>query len=192
MTVSPDMLKAFTDDKLPSEEAHAVAADATLGEVAAAGQSWIPVCAMAAGLALGVLLAASFGLGADMRSSGGTLLAQGELAHVLSTALVSDERNLRPTVARVGTSFWSKNESFCRTFITQRVGQTVLAGIACRERGAWRIPVVAIDDSRESGETSIMGNLPAPVRSVMDNLIVGAPLDGAAERQARNQAWHPR
>jgi hypothetical protein len=30
------------------------------------------------------------------------------------------------------------------------------------------------------------------VRGVMDNLIVGAPLDEEAERQARNQGWRPR
>jgi len=189
MTVSPDLPKALIDGKAAEDEPATITGRE---DAAPANRSWIPVCAMAAGLLLGVMLAASFGIGADMRSAGGALLAQGSLAHILSTTLVSDESDHQPPGARVGASFWSKNGSFCRTFLTQSTGQTALAGIACRERGAWRIPVLAAIDSRSTGDSLSVGNLPAPVRSVMDNLIVGAPLDKDAERQARNQAWRPR
>jgi hypothetical protein len=182
MNIPPDLPNASI-----GEEAGTV----VQSERAAGSQSWISVCAMAAGLVLGVLLAASFGLGADMRSAGGALLAQGELASTLSNALVSDDGDRRGG-ARIGASFWSKNGSFCRTFIARRAGETALAGIACRERGSWRIPVLATADSGEAGDNSVTEGLPAPVRSVMANLMVGAPLDQDAERQARNQAWRPR
>jgi hypothetical protein len=33
--------------------------------------------------------------------------------------------------------------------------------------------------------------LPASVRAVMENLIVGEPLKEEAERQARSQGWRP-
>jgi hypothetical protein len=222
MTISPDLLKAFIDGKLAAEEASGVAAQlakdpdlaayvadqkalqAALASppmvwlrqarqrAAARSASWIPAGAMAAGIVLGVLLAASFGIGTDMRGGSGTLLAQAELGHVLSTTLASD-RNVGQQAARVGVSFWSKNGSFCRTFATRAQAESALAGIACRERGAWRIAVLATVDPRDvAGARLATADLPPSVRGVMDNLIVGAPLDEDAERQARNQGWRPR
>ena len=148
--------------------------------------------AMAAGIVLGVLLAASFGIGTDMRSDGGALIAQGELAHMLSTALTSDQQNALANHARVGASFWSKNGVFCRSFTTQRGAQSALAGLACRDRGAWRIATLAAIESGEgAGPRQAPAGLPASVRTVMENLIVGEPLTEAAERQARSQGWRP-
>jgi hypothetical protein len=44
----------------------------------------------------------------------------------------------------------------------------------------------------EAGETTgALAALPASVRTVMENLIVGEPLKDAAERQARSQGWRP-
>jgi len=68
---------------------------------------------MAAGIVLGVFLAATFGIATDMRSQGGTLIVQGELAHMLSTALASDADSVPLDRARIGVSFWSKNGAFC-------------------------------------------------------------------------------
>ena len=216
MTVPPDVLKAFIEGKLAHQEASGVAAQIAndpdlaayvedqrafqaalasppmtwlrrLGERATSqGVSWIPALAMAAGIVLGVLLAASFGIATDMRSNGGALIAQGELAHVLNTSLASDAENQPSSRARVGTSFWSKNGVFCRSFSTRRNAQSALAGVACRERGAWQIVTMAAIGAGESVET-----LPASVRTVMENLIVGEPLKDAAERQARSQGWRP-
>jgi hypothetical protein len=222
MTVSPDVLKAFIEGKLAHQEASGVAAQIAndpdlaayvedqkafqaalaspplvwlrgAGELAARrSASWIPAIAMAAGIVLGVLLAASFGIGTDMRSDGGTLIAQGELAHVLSTALPSDQQDALSNRARVGASFWSKNGVFCRSFATQRNAASALAGLACRERGAWRVAAMAAIESGESeGTRQVSARLPASLRAVMENLIVGEPLTEAAERQARNQGWRP-
>ena len=223
MTVPADRLKAFIDGKLAAEDASGVAAeianDPELAayvedqqalakalaspalawarrareRAAAQSPSWIPAAAVAAGIVLGVLLAGSFGIGSDMRSEGGTLIAQNELAHILSATLASEEANSNPAAARVGASFWSKNGSFCRSFATHRNAESAMAGIACRERGAWRIAVLAAVDPKEIGGTPLVtASLPASVRGVMDNLIVGSPLDEEAEWQARNQGWRPR
>jgi hypothetical protein len=219
MTVPPDVLKAFIEGKLGLQEASGVAAQiASDPDLAAyvedqkafqaalalpplawlrrvgertAGQSasWIPAMAMAAGIVLGVILATSFGIATDMRSQGGTLIAQGELAHMLNTALASDAEALPLDRARVGASFWSKNGVFCRDFTTQRNAQSALAGIACRERGAWHIVAMAATEAAESAGT--LSVLPASVRAVMENLIVGEPLKEEAERQARSQGWRP-
>jgi hypothetical protein len=219
MTVPPDILKAFIEGKLAEQDASGVAAQITsdpdlaayvedqkafqaalaspplawlrrVGErTAGQGTSWIPAVAMAAGIVLGVLLAASFGIATDMRSDGGTLIAQGELAHMLSTALASDAEAVLLGRARVGVSFWSKNGVFCRGFTTRRSAQAALAGIACRERGAWHIVTMAAVEAAETAGTPLA--LPVSVRAVMENLIVGEPLKDDAERQARSQGWRP-
>ena len=219
MTVPPEILKAFIEGKLAHQEASGVAAQIAndpdlaayvedqkafqaalasppLAWLRGAGEraarrsaSWIPAMAMAAGIVLGVLLAASFGIGTDMRSEGGALIAQGELAHILNTALTSDQQDTLANHARVGASFWSKNGVFCRSFTTQNNAHSTLAGIACRERSAWHVVAMAATDAAESAGTASV--LPVSVRAVMENLIVGDPLREEAERQARSQGWRP-
>ena len=222
MTVPPEILKAFIEGKLAHQEASGVAAQIAndpdlaayvedqkafqaalasppLAWLRGAGEraarrsaSWIPAIAMAAGIVLGALLAASFGIGTDMRSDGGALIAQGELAHMLSTALPSDQQDALANHARVGASFWSKNGVFCRSFTMQKGRESALAGIACRERGAWRIAAMAATEPGEiTAPRQESAGLPASVRTVMENLIVGEPLKEEAERQARSQGWRP-
>jgi hypothetical protein len=136
---------------------------------------WLAVTAMASGLVLGVLLAASFGIGSDIRAGDGLLFAQGSLGQALSDEMSGSHG--------IGPSFWSKDGYFCRGFNTGKGEGPGLDGIACRERAGWRIRIVT--------------NAPGPavmrasVRSMMDNLIIGSPLDAAAERQARRQGWRP-
>ena len=223
MTISPDLLKDFIDGKLAAEEASGIAAkiasDPDLAayvedqkalkaalaspaavwlrgaheRAAAKSASWVPACAMAAGIGLGVLLAGSFGIGTDLRSQDGALIAQGELAHVLSTSLSAEEENARSATAQVAASFWSKNGTFCRSFVTRGNAESALAGIACRERGAWRVAAMATMAPGNPAQSRLVtAALPASVRSVMDNLIVGQPLDTDAERQARIQGWRAR
>jgi hypothetical protein len=222
MPISPDLLKDFIDGKLGQEEASAVAATIAgdpdlfayvedqkalktalsspaavwLGRlnerVAAHSANWIPALAMAAGIGLGVLLAGTFGMASDLRSQDGTLIAQGALAHSLSTALAAEE-SAGPAAARITASFWSKNGSFCRSFVTRGTLESALAGIACHERGAWRIAAMATTAPITPLQSPVVSEaLPPSVRAVMDNLIVGEPLDTDAERQMRNQGWRAR
>ena len=219
MTISPDLLNDFIDGKLSPEEASGIAAKlagdpelaayvedqkavrAALGapsmvrlrrwneRVAATGQAWIPVAAMAVGIILGVLLAASFGTGTDLRGAGGSLVAQSELAQTLSLRLSNEETKGN---TQVGASFWSKNGAFCRSFAMRGNAESAIVGIACRERGAWRIAVMATVARDEISFPLVPAALPPSVRSVMENLIVGQILDTDAERQARNQGWRAR
>jgi hypothetical protein len=220
MTISPDLLNDFIDGKLSAEEASSLqaklAADpelaayvedrravkAALGApsmvrlrlwkeaVARSGSSVIPAAAMAAGIVLGVLLAGSFGIGTDLRGSAGTVVAQGDLAHALSTRLSGDEG---PGATQVGASFWSKNGAFCRAFAMRGNAQSATTGIACRERGEWRIVTMAAVTPEEIPPSPLVpAALPASVRGVLENLIVGQTLDADAERQARSQGWRVR
>jgi hypothetical protein len=220
MTVSPDDLQAFIDGTLAAEDARAVgaqiAADPELAayvadqkalkaalssptaawlrrvgdRIATGTASWIPAAAMAAGIALGVVLAGSFGIGTDIRSENGTLVAQGQLAQAL-TATLSEDEAARSGGTRIGASFWSKNAVFCRSFATRSDAPNTLMGIACRDRGAWRIAAIAATAPSEESESGAIV-LPAGVRGVMENLIVGEPLNSEAERQARSQGWRAR
>ena len=145
---------------------------------------WIAAACMVAGLILGVVLASSFGIGSDIRSSGGTLFAQGALGEALSRDLSGDG-------SAIGPSFWSKDGVFCRVFRRRAANAGGLVGIACRDAGAWRIRVVAQADSAGVAAAPER-DLSAPVRNVMDNMIVGVPLDRAAEEQAQKQGWRAR
>jgi hypothetical protein len=219
MTVPADLLQAFIDGKLAVEEASGVAAEIAQDPELAAyvedqralkaalaspamdslrrareraavmSASWIPAAAMAAGIALGVALAGSFGIGTEMRAGDGALIAQAELAHVLTTALASEDK--AQAHIRVGASFWSKNGAFCRSFVTRGRAGNSLAGLACHENGGWRIPVLAAVDPEDRRDGPVGTLLPVSVRAVMENLIVGEPLSEEAERQARAQGWRP-
>ena len=221
MTISSELLKNFIDGKLAADEASRIAAhianDPDLAayvedqralkavlasptaiwlarvreRIVTKSTNWIPALAMATGIGLGVLLAGSFGIATDLRSQDGTLIAQGALGHVLSTSLAASKENARMAAARVKASFWSTNGSFCRIFVTRGNAESALAGIACRERGAWRIAAMETMTPGNTPDLSLAA-LPASVRGVMDNLMVGQPLDSNAERQARNQDWRVR
>jgi hypothetical protein len=139
-------------------------------------KGWVATAAMIAGLILGVVLALSFGIGSDFRAGEGLLFAQGRLAQNLASNLSGK--------GGVGPSFWSKDGSFCRVFSIQSVRASGMSGIACRENGGWRVRIVTATSGAE-------GDLPASVTSTMQDIIVGAPLDAAAEQQARRQGWRP-
>ncbi len=177
MTAGINELKSTTADRADGPEiaSPAEANQASTCEASPGARGWIAPAAMVSGLVLGVLLAASFGIGSDFRAGNGVLLAQGTLAENLASDLSGR--------GGVGPSFWSKDGSFCRVFSTPPVGATGLSGIACRENGGWRIKIVTARSGSE--------DLPASVRNMMQNLIVGAPLDAAAEQQLRRQGWRP-
>jgi hypothetical protein len=219
MTVSRDLIDEFIDGKLSSEEASSLAAKlADDPELAAyvedqkalkaalsapamvrlrrwkalmenSSAAWIPAAAMAVGIALGVLLAGSFGVGTTLRGETGAVVAQGELAQALSTRLSNEDAQGK---AQVGASFWSKNGAFCRSFGLPGNRESAMVGLACRERGAWRIAVMASVAPDEIAFPLVPASLPASVRAVMENLIVGQTLDLEAERQARSQGWRVR
>ncbi len=187
--------KAIWETKVPVETNFASPLIARLSRIlreqtSRAGRSWIPAGAMAAGIALGVLLAGSFGIGTLMRSDGGAVIAQGQLAQTLTTALASEQQDVMPGAARIGVSFWSKDGAFCRSFTTQGTARGSLAGIACRESGDWRITTLAAAEPRDPNTFATAGaDMPAIVRGAMSAMISGDPLDAEQERTARSQGW---
>jgi hypothetical protein len=150
--------------------------------------SWRQWGGMAASLAAGVL-AGALGWqqihgnpGAPFGRQGDALVARGELADALSTRLAADAPDGR---VRLGVSFAAKGGGYCRSF---QLGAT--AGLACRQDGEWRIPVLAQEERAEqTGYRQAGSGMPAAVLDAIDARIAGASLDAAAERAAREQGW---
>ncbi|WP_152594595.1 hypothetical protein [Massilia sp. BSC265] len=150
--------------------------------------AWPQWGALAASLAVGVL-AGSLGTGwlggsselALARGASGELTAGGTLAQALDRQLAQDAASGE---VRVGLSFLSQSGAYCRTFQLGRSG-----GLACREGGHWRIPVLA-DSPAPAGEyRQAAAPLPPAVLDAMDARIAGSTLDAAAERAARERGW---
>jgi hypothetical protein len=149
--------------------------------------SWQQLGGMAAMLAVGVLVG-SLGVGrpggqgdlAVARGPAGALTASGRLDDALSHQLASANGG----DVRVGLSFVSKQGSYCRSFA---LGGT--AGLACREGGQWRIPVLAHGAGQGTDYRQAASELPQAVLDEVDARINGATLDANAERQARDRGW---
>jgi hypothetical protein len=180
------------------ESTHAAQSDAEPGSApirptiavwprAMRGRNLAAGLAMLAGLGLGVLLAGSLGLGSDIAYERGGLIAGGTLAAALTTQL----SNAPQSGITVLSSFWSTRESFCRSFVAIARGSHGLAGIACREGGAWHILATADIAPPQDGVDAEPG-LPSSIRAVAAAIIAGEPLNDEAERTARGQDWRPR
>jgi hypothetical protein len=125
----------------------------------------------------------------DFVARGASLAASGELADALSRRLAAEQSpsdRIRLTV-----SYVANTGEYCRTFIASRDAGSI-AGIACRERNAWRIRTL----QSVAGAPATNGNyrqagtsLPQLVLQAAETSMVGEPLDMAAEATARARSW---
>lgn len=153
--------------------------------------AWPEWGAMAASLLLGIVVAQWLpdrdGVRDSMLAAGadGRLHAHAHLAAALDTQLASAP--VAGPVA-VGVSFRAADGGFCRSFVVRR--GRALAGLACRDRDGWQVPVVVEATAAASGELRQASTpLPAAVLAEMDARIQGEPLDAASERAARDAGW---
>jgi hypothetical protein len=157
---------------------------------AAPPRAWLQWGALAASLVIGVLAGAlgwqglhADGGNAPFRHQGGTLVAQGQLADALSRRLAGAPAG--GDAVKLGTSFQARDGSYCRSFTLGATG-----GLACRDGGQWRIPVLAEGEPEQAGAYRQAGSaLPAAVLDAIDQRIAGAALDAQAERAARDRGW---
>jgi hypothetical protein len=136
--------------------------------------------AIAASIAAGLLI----GVGVMntqapmMAASNGGLQARGALVQALDTQLASDEAGK----VRIGLSFASQDGSYCRTF---SLTSSDTSGLACRDGEAWTIAMTA----QGGGGEVRMAEAPDAILAAVDAMIVGEPLDQAAEQEARARDW---
>lgn len=156
------------------------------------GESWrntsrrviwtsIPAAAVAAGVIIGVMLSSNAS-NRLMDVHDGALVARGSLAHALSNQLAAAGPAEGP---QIGISFRDKNNHYCRTFTTPKIG-----GVACRDAAGWNIAALSERDGEPSGTyTTAASAMPDVVREAVHGMIQGAPLDAAEEAQARSHDW---
>jgi hypothetical protein len=136
--------------------------------------------AVLAGLAVGVaggLAAGPYVLPptGPVVATGGVLTTAGELDSALSNQLIGQKGPVT-----IGATFRTAKGRYCRTF---RSTPDRLAGLACRQSDGWVLQTVTV-----LGPPDVT---PRAVLTAVNGLIVGAPLDEAAERAARTRDWKP-
>jgi anti-sigma factor RsiW len=172
-------------------EAKEAAATARRAETPRLTWTWFEWGAVAASIAIGAVIA-SLAMRTPEASrivtERGQLVAQGDLAQVLSTQLVVDQSVDAPI--QIGVSFRSKAGSTCRTFTVR--DQNVLGGLACRHASEWLVQVIAEappGTNSEGGYKPAGGSMPSAVVAAVENGIKGEALDSAGEAAARERGW---
>ncbi|WP_371767328.1 anti-sigma factor [Massilia sp.] len=147
--------------------------------------SWPEWGALAATLVVGVLAGRMIpgGGGPAIAGNGNQVVAQGELAAALDRQVGGKAEG----AVKVGVSFAARDGAYCRGFI---MGAS--AGLACREGGQWKIPVLAEAEKEAAGGYRQAGSaLPPAVLDAIDARIADRPLDAAGEEAARARGWQP-
>ncbi len=147
--------------------------------------SWPEWGALAATLVVGVLAGRMIpgGGGPALAGTGNQVVAQGELAAALDRQVGGKAEG----AVKVGVSFAARDGAYCRGFI---MGAS--AGLACREGGQWKIPVLAEAEKEAAGGYRQAGSaLPPAVLDAIDARIADRPLDAAGEEAARARGWQP-
>jgi anti-sigma factor RsiW len=132
--------------------------------------------AAAAGVALGVFLGARFGAPDGPVRPG---LLAGGIAAALDGDAVAGIRVTGTHVAEGGL--------YCRRFVAED-GPGAMAGLACREPEGWRLRV-AVARGPQRGAFQPAGAEDPVIAEVLERLGAGAPLDAAAEAEARRRGW---
>ncbi|TMH14135.1 MAG: hypothetical protein E6H65_00870 [Betaproteobacteria bacterium] len=189
----PARLLAAARAPLPSRKVVDLGAERANRHSRRAPRAWPQWAAMAACLVVGVFAGRSalFMAPADeVATRGGQLVARGELAQSLSTQLASTQTAGAPV--KIGVSFVSRADEFCRTFVL-RSGHT--AGLACRRGDDWQLRVLAQDATATadaSGMRMAASSMPPAVLRAVDEQIQGGALDDSAERAALQSGWRKR
>ncbi len=148
---------------------------------------WAQWGGMAACLVLGLFVGRSGLPGEEIATQGGQLVARGTLAQALSTQLARSQATDAPV--KVGTSFLSRGDEYCRSFTLAR-GRT--GGLACRHGDDWQVRVLAQDSSAApaGGDLRMASSaLPPAVLRTIDEQIKGGALDAQAEQAALQRGW---
>jgi len=138
-----------------------------------------------AGFAAGVVLGPALGAGGsgDLVTRRG-VVAEAALVRVLDTGLAADGPD--GDGRAVGLTFRDGQQRWCRTFDHAGAG---MAGLACRDDGAWRIEALA-RSGPASGELRMASSeTPAAVLAAVDAAMAEPALDPVQERTAREAGW---
>ena len=141
---------------------------------------WAMGGAIAASLVLGLGVGRfSGGETGPIGMQGGTLVAQGGLAHALDGQLASAQDG---AAIRMELSFRRKGGGWCRSF------DGAVAGVACRQGDGWQVQQVLPGMAQGSAYRQASSAY-ARLMATVDALIDGAPVDAAGEKAAQAKGW---
>lgn len=146
---------------------------------------------MAASLVIGLIVGQAWLRSPDtspFATRDGHLVARGALERALTSQLASNQPDTAPV--HIGVSFQDRAGDYCRTFLL-RTGET-LAGLACREQGAWRMEVLAQGEAAAASPSAYRmagADLPETVFKAVETQIAGEPLDAEQEAAAQRGNW---
>ncbi|MBY8820914.1 anti-sigma factor family protein [Sphingomonas colocasiae] len=138
--------------------------------------------AIAATLIIGVFVGREMGDAGPFRTTGDMLVAQGALARALDTQLASSQSASAAT--RIGVSFRGVDGGYCRTFSSGK-----LDGLACRTEQGWILRNMANGEGQAIPEYRQAGSMNPALLAAAQAMMVGDPLDAAAEQAARDGHW---
>ena len=144
---------------------------------------WAQMAALAATLAVGVLTGSM--LAGDptspIRPEAGRLVAGAELERALSAQLASAPAG---KALRIGLTFRDRSGAICRTFQEEST-----TGLACRERGDWRIRALFQAHEGRATDYRMAGGADPRLMEIVESSMDGEPFDAAQEKSARDSAW---
>lgn len=186
--LAPDPLRMLLagDDATSSGDARADGGNRSEVRPRSAGVAsrWrAPVLVLAASVAA---LAVSTWLrpGAPMRVQDGYLVARGELARDLDSALASAPA--ADPATSIGLTFRAVDGRICRSFAHRGMAT---AGLACRDGDRWILPIVSRLETGEGAVRQASSTMPAEVQAAVDARLQGVVFDAAQERAAREAGW---
>jgi hypothetical protein len=153
---------------------------ALLAPRVAAPWAGLAVAAFVGGLLIGPGLTPGDGL----RVAADGALRDRELVRVLDRRLASEGPD--GDGRAVGLTFQDAERRWCRTFQAREAG---MAGLACRESGAWTVRVLAPLDAPGGEVRTAASDLPEAVLMAVDAVIDGPSADAAGEARARDAGW---
>lgn len=144
---------------------------------------WVQLAALAATLVVGVLTGSMLAGGptSPIRPEAGRLVAGAELEQVLSAQLASAPAAKGP---RIGLTFRDKSGAICRTF-----QEETATGLACRERGDWRIRALFQAHEGQATDYRMAAGADPRLMEIVEFGMDGEPFDAAQEKSARDSAW---
>lgn len=135
--------------------------------------------AVAAALVLGLFVGRAMPDQEVVQTRAGKLYAAGSLAKALDQQLASTGGSVQLVV-----SFRDRQGRYCRVFRSQPAD-----GIACHEAEGWALRQTMGGGGASTGSYAQAGSADPALMATAQDMMAGAPLDPAAERNARAAGW---
>ncbi len=144
---------------------------------------WKQMAALAATLAFGIVVGDQLARppAGPVRAEAGRLVASAQLGSALDARLASVPSDKGP---RIGMTFRDRSGAICRIFEEQAA-----SGLACRERGDWRILGLFPTPEGQKSDYRMAAGPNPELMSLVEERMIGDPFDATQERSAKDRDW---